>query len=579
MVRPSSLFAAEPRARRLRPARLGLALLLIASLSACGGGPTSAAAPTGGAPHPVPAVPAAPALPAVDTRPVPVADPGSRLPEGWMHRGILQVFVRAFQDSDGDGIGDLRGLTQRLDYIRDLGVGGIWLLPINPSQDGDHGYAVTDYRAVDPQYGTLADFDDFVRAAHARGLGVILDHVINHSAAQHPAFLNSRASADNPFRDWYLWTQGARPTGWSIYGGNPWHPAATGWYFGAFWDQMPDFNLRNPAVLAWHHDHLRFWLNRGVDGFRFDAVGHLIENGPTAWDNQPENYPLMGDIRRLINGYANRWLVCESPADGIGFARDEACGSAFAFRHNGDLIRAAGGDAQALARVATHPHRVPPTMATFLANHDRFAGDRLWDQFGGDTPAYRLAAALLLLQPGVPFVYYGEEIGLAQTTQLRGDPALRTPMSWTADASTAGFTSGTPFRVLSDNVRTHNVAAQQADPGSLLSHYRGLLALRGQRPSLARGSYAHEQVDGAALAFARDWGQGPEAEQSWVAVNTGAAARSLDLRGLTPGARYAPVWHWAAGGVAAPGFAADAEGRARLTLPPHAAQVFARQTP
>jgi alpha-amylase len=484
---------------------------------------------------------------------------------------LLQVYVRAYQDSNGDGVGDLRGLIQRLDYIKDLGVAGIWLMPIAKSQDRDHGYAVSDYRDVETDYGTLADVDELLRQAHARGLGVILDHVMNHSAAQNAAFVNSRAAINNPFRDWYLWAA-PKPVGWNVFGSDPWRvdtsAAATGAYYAPFWDQMPDMNLRNPAVVNWHKDHLRFWLNRGVDGFRFDAVGLLIENGPTAWENQAESRALMGDINSLLATYSKRYLVCEAPSASISYAAADACGSAFAFGHNGDLIAAAKGDTAALARVAAFPSTAPATMARFLSNHDAFAGDRLWNQFNGNLEQHRLATAMLLLLPGVPFIYYGEEIGMAAASAFGDDSRLRTPMSWTGDATRAGFTTGTPFRRLSDNVATFNAAAQQADANSLRSFYKGLLNLRSARPSLRQGSYAVADQTAGLFAFLREQG----AEQSVVALNAGSAAATLQLRGLTPNARYTSVWP--ADGTS---FGANASGQASLNLPVAQVRVYARQ--
>ncbi|CAG0966331.1 partial alpha-amylase, partial [Gammaproteobacteria bacterium] len=213
------------------PARAGL-LLAASLLLGCGGGGGSGGTPAG-------------PLPTVETSAVAMADPGSTLPADWAKGVFMEIYVRGYKDSDGDGIGDLKGLTQSLDYLKDLGVSGIWLMPVNTSQDHDHGYAVTDYRGIETQYGSLADFDELLAQAHARGIGVIIDYVMNHSAAQHPAFVNARAATDNPYRDWYVW-QASRPSGWSIYGNDPWHPGGTGYYFAGFWDQMPDFNLLNP---------------------------------------------------------------------------------------------------------------------------------------------------------------------------------------------------------------------------------------------------------------------------------------------------------------------------------------------
>lgn len=437
------------------------------------------------------------------TEPVSARDPGSALAADWFTGGFMQVFVRAYQDSNGDGLGDLRGLTARLDELQDLGVTGLWLMPIHPSSDGDHGYAVTDYQGVDPAYGTLADVDELLRQAHARGIGVILDYVINHSSRQHPLFLAAAADRASPYRRWFRF-EDAKPEGWSIYEHDPWRPApGGGWYFGAFGAGMPDFDWRCPEVEAWHHDNLRFWLNRGVDGFRFDAVGHLVENGPDAWDCQPQNYPIMGRIRALLDGYARRFMVNEAPRDPAGFTR--AAGSAFAFDLNGLLIDAARGRPGAMAEVAAYHAAAPGGLATFLSNHDSFAGARVFDQLGGELARCKVAAALLLTLPGVPFVYYGEEIGMAGHPELAPDPALRTPMSWDADG--CGFsTAPRPFRAAAPNRCTHNVAAQRGDPDSLRSFYRWLLQLRRAHPALRHGVLEAVETGPQHLAFTRRQG-------------------------------------------------------------------------
>ncbi len=551
------------QALSLAPAAL-VAVAALTTLPGCGGG-------GGGSAGTPPATPSPGNLPAVDTRAVPAADPGSALPAGWMHGGMLQVYVRAYQDSNGDGIGDLRGLIQRLPYIQALGVAGLWLMPVTRSQDRDHGYAVTDYREIETDYGSLADLDELLREVHARGLGVILDHVMNHSAALHPAFANARAATDNGFRDWYVW-QTSHPAGWSIFGGDPWRQntqAGGGWYFAPFWDQMPDFNLRNSAVVDWHFDHLRFWMNRGVDGFRFDAVGNLIENSAAAWESQPESRALMGRVQALLATYRQRYLVCEAPGDPLGYAAPTSCGSAFAFGHHANLVRAAKGDTGALAAVAQHLRTAPAAMATMLANHDSFAGDRLWNQFGGDSVGLKLAAALLLLGPGVPFLYYGEEIGMARNAALSGDAGLRTPMSWTADTQRAGFTTGTPFRAPAGNVATHNVAAQEADPGSLLAHYCGLLALRKAAPALALGSTADVAASGALLRWRRDAGG---TDQVLVAVNAGSVATPVTHEGLAAGSCFAAAWPLADPTPAC----ADAGGRLTLAVAARSAAVWRR---
>jgi alpha-amylase len=450
--------------------------------------------------------------------------PASPLPAGWQQGAFAEIYVRAYRDSDGDGIGDLRGLTASLDYLQSLGVHGLWLMPVTKSQDHDHGYAVADYRAIEPDYGTLADFDALLRAAHARGIGVIVDYVLNHSAAGHPAFVASRDPA-SPYRSWYVWRDRA-PAGWEIFGKDPWNQTPTGAYLSQFSPTMPDFDFAEPAVLRFHADNLRFWLDRGVDGFRFDAVAHLVEHGPTAWRDQPENRAIVARLHAVIAAYPNRYLVCEATRGMAEFARADVCGAAFGLEQAGVIFAAARGERRAIRKVAAYPARAPATLASLLSNHDAFAGQRAWDQLGGDEARYALAAATYLLQPATPFVLYGEEIGLAGAPELTGDRRLRIPMSWTGDARTAGFTTGTPFRALSGNLGTHNVDAEARDPRSLLAFYRAMLALRNSRPSIARGGYAGAFVDGGLYGFERVLGD----ERTLVLVNYGRSAARVRSR-------------------------------------------------
>lgn len=462
------------------------------------------------------------------THPVLAKPVASPLARDWQHGTFMQIYVRGYQDSDGDGIGDLKGLIQRLDYLQSLGVTGIWLMPITRSQDQDHGYAVTDYRDIEPDYGTLADFDALIQQAHQRGIGVIIDYVINHSGADHPLFESARSSPQSPHRDWYVWQKEVQPD-WNIYGKNPWYPDAHGAYFAGFWDQMPDFNLRNPHVLAWHHDNLRFWLNRGVDGFRFDAVGNLIEDGPLAWESHADNHIIMNGIKRLIDSYDNRFLICEAPSDPIGFAQSESCGSAFAFGHNHRVVGAAMGDPAAAEKVAEYFVKAPAGLAGFASNHDSFAGQRLWDRLRGNERRYRLAAATYILQqPAPPFVYYGEEFGMSGGAGLAGDHKLRTPMVWDATLPFAGFSTTEPFRNFAANQHTHSVAAQVQDPQSLLNHYRWLIQLRRSEPALLTGQYTHPEANGWQIVFRRQ----TESETVLIALNYHENAARLHFNGL-----------------------------------------------
>ncbi|NVO06268.1 MAG: alpha-amylase [Rhodoferax sp.] len=505
---------------------------------------------------------------AADVAAVAPADPGSTLPADWQHGVFMEIYVRGYQDSDGDGVGDLRGLTARLDYLQKLGVSGLWLMPIFKSQDQDHGYAVVDYRAIEPEYGTLADFDEFLKQAHARGIGVILDYTLNHSGADHPLFEAARSKRTGPYRDWYVWADPA-PAGWNIYGKNPWYPDDFGAYFAGFSDQMPEFNLRNPRVVEWHHDNLRFWLNRGVDGFRFDAVGNLVENGALAWEGQEESHQLMADVQALLKTYANRYMVCEAPGDAVGFGAATSCGSSFAFGHNNRIVSAALGNPSAIEQIASYFSKAPAGMAQFASNHDAFAGQRLMDRMQGDAPRYRLAAASYLLQPGTPFVYYGEEIGMAGGAGLGGDHKLRTPMSWSSSAPHAGFSTVDPFRKLSANLASHNVEREDSAPDSLLNFYRGLIGLRNQHVSLRSGSYQAVRVEGWTLSFQRV----AVDEHSLVLINYADKPARVPTKDLPAGSRLQQIWPPAQAGSTV---VLDKTGS--LPLPPLSVAVFTKST-
>jgi alpha-amylase len=466
-------------------------------------------------------------LPMLNVGAVSKNDPGSPLSDNWRNGPFMEIYLRGYQDSNGDGIGDIRGLIQRLDYLQDLGIKGIWLMPITQSEDKDHGYAVKDYRDIETQYGTLADFDELVKQAHARGIGLILDYVMNHSANTHPAFINSADTSNNAYRAWYVWKDIA-PSGWTIFGNNPWYNTKNGAYFAAFYSGMPDFNLLNPAVLEFHQNNLRFWLNRGADGFRFDAVGNLVENNAGAWESQPESIALMGKVQENIAQYSKRFMVCEAPGNPLAFAASNSCGNAFAFKHNYNIANAAKGQLSAIQSIADYFNTAPLTISTMISNHDEFAGARLWDQLNGNIAQYKLAAATYLLQPGTPFIYYGEEIGLAGAANLTGDHKLRTPMSWNSNSSNAGFTTGQPFRSLSSNVSNQNVESQRQDPNSLLQFYKGLIGLRNLRSSLNSGNYTNAAVNGAVLSFQRQSGD----EKSIVLINYGNNAIMTNIKNL-----------------------------------------------
>ncbi len=534
------------------------------------------------------------AQPALDTRPVPFAAPASSLAEGWQHGAFMEIFVRAWRDSNGDGIGDLKGLAQSLDYLKDLGVRGLWLMPITKNADGDHGYATTDFRDIAPEYGTLADFDELIREAHKRGIGVVMDYVINHSAAAHPFFQEALKGPGNPFRNWYVWSDTAPTGGWSIWdkvpwyhvGAQPWNwkgevkdlplagPEARDFYFGTFGPHMPDFNFNNPAVLEYHLSSLRFWLNRGLDGYRLDAVPHLVENNAVDWNDQPQSRALTKQIQAEIKRYPRRYVVCEATAKPLDYGDPALCGGAFAFGYVQHFVGAAKGQAESVQKLAEYYRSVGPSMATFVSNHDAFAGERLWDQVGGEERAYKVAAAGYLLQPGTPFIYYGEEVGQGGVRALGGDFAIRSPMSWTPDPATAGFTTGQPFRPVSPNVAAHNVQSQQRDPGSILNFYKAMLKLRNGLPSLAQGSFEGSFAQGLVLGFQRKWADDRRREHTLVLINYDKRPAAADMSGLPSGARLVSA-HPAGGATAT---TVKADGKATLLLAPQSVRVLLVET-
>ncbi len=508
----------------------------------------------------------------------------SPLPADWHHGVFMEIFVRAWKDSNGDGIGDLKGLTQTLDHLQHLGIRGIWLMPITKNADGDHGYATTDFRDIAPEYGTLADFDELIRQAHRRGIGVVMDYVINHSAASHPMFLQARQGPQAPYRDWFVWSETA-PAGWDIWGKYPWYhvgaqpwnwtgevkdmplaaPGARDFYFGTFGPHMPDFNFNNPAVLDYHYSSLRFWLNRGLDGYRLDAVPHLIENNAVDWNDQPQSRAITRQMQDLIKQYPHRYVVCEATANPQDYGDPALCGGAFAFGYVHHFVGAALGKPESVQEVARYYLKARPKMATFVSSHDIFAGRRLWDQVNGDEARYKLAAASYLLQPGTPFVYYGEEVGQAGVHTLSGDLPLRSPMSWTADPATAGFTRGRPFRPVAPNVATHNLRDQKARRDSIYHFYKHMIGLRNRLPSIARGSYEGAFAQGLVAGWQRRLG----AEHTLVLVNYGTSSSEVQVPTLPAGARLTALWpRYALGARAA------ADGQATLRLPAQSVRVL-----
>ena len=414
----------------------------------------------------------------------------------WWRDGVCyEVFVRSFYDSDGDGVGDLRGLTARLDYINDgnpasttsLGANCIWLMPIDKSMSY-HGYDVVDYYHVDPRYGTDDDFRNLVSQAHKRGIHVIVDFVPNHTGSQNPWFQSALRDPDSKYRDWYRWSK-TPPTQKGPWGQQAWHksPVRDEYYYGVFWHEMPDLNYENPSVRAEMQKVLTYWIKEmHADGFRFDAIPYLVEDGDVLQHSRGTH-----DVLRQL-GNAIRAAAPESFS--VGEMTDESPGvmetyypdqldSYFAFAVAKATMQAAatGNAGEFFKAVAQANAKLPAgRWSPFLTNHDQ---PRVMTVLG-DLAKVRVAASAMLMLPGTPFVYYGEEIGM---TGAKPDETIRTPMQWTS-APNGGFTTGPPWEPLQSDWRTNNVAVQDPNHLALLNHYRTLIHLRNANAALNVGS-------------------------------------------------------------------------------------------
>lgn len=426
-------------------------------------------------------------------------EPISGLPDGtdgypwWNDSVFYEIFVRSFYDSDGDGIGDINGIIQKLDYLNDgdpstdtdLGITGIWLMPVFPSPSY-HGYDVTDYYAINPDYGTMDDFRTLLDEAHTRGIRVIIDLVVNHTSNQHPWFQQAK-DPSSPYHDWYIWSD-TNPSYTGSWGQQVWFPIYGQYYYSTFTSGMPDLNYNNPDVTAQMEDVVQYWLEDvGVDGFRMDAAKHLIEEG-TIQANSASTHNWWKDFRLFYKQIAPEALVVGEVWDDTSitaaYLQGDELDLSFEFWWAGAVIEAVNtGNNQALqSQMQTSDSQIPALQyATFLTNHDQ---DRVLDQLNNDENRMRIASALLLTSPGVPFIYYGEEIG------MRGNQIherIRRPMQWTGDAAFAGFTSGSPWQALGDGWMIANVADEMQNSESIWSNYRDLIKIRNEHAALRVG--------------------------------------------------------------------------------------------
>ena len=467
-------------------------------------------------------------------------------PQHAAHTGVCyEVFVRSFADGDGDGVGDLRGLISHLDYINDgnpqstasLGASCVWLMPIAKSASY-HGYDVTDYYHVDPRYGTDEDFRELIRAAHSRGIRVIVDFVPNHSSSDHPWFQSALHDPSSPYRSWYRWSA-VNPNQQGPWGQVAWHksPVRDEYYYGVFWQGMPDLNYATPAVLQETRKVTAYWLKEmGVDGFRFDAVPYLVEEG-----NQLKHTKGTHDVLRVLGDAIRRETpesftvgeMADGSVDVLASYYPDQLDSYFAFDVAAGTVEAARtGDASSYVRSAREANAKLPAgrWSPFLTNHDQ---PRAMTILADPTKA-RIAASAMLMLPGVAFVYYGEEIGMIGP---KPDEQIRTPMQWSSAAG-AGFTTGTPWEAPQSDWASKNVSAQDGDPASLLNHYRRLIHLRNQHSALNAGDLAAETAsDAAVAALVRQF---PD-ETILIALNFGD--RLIDRVGVTlaPALRGGPL--------------------------------------
>jgi alpha-glucosidase len=484
----------------------------------------------------------APASLGVTAKPAPPAGtvvlntPSTGKDAWWQHAVLYEIYPRSFADSNGDGIGDLNGITSKLDYLKTLGIDAIWLTPCYPSPQVDFGYDISDYCNIAPEYGTLADFDKLVAEAKKRGIRVIMDLVMNHTSDKHPWFIESASSKTNPKRDWYMWKDGKNggpPNNWqSVFGHSAWAlDNKTGqYYYHLFYPQQPDLNYRNPEVRKAMADVARFWLDRGVAGFRLDAITTLFEE-PNMTDNPikdgtnvygdpnmenkyndrlAEVHDVLKDLRQILNSYpGDRVLVGETGGVDVaqlsemyGKNADEIQLPMNFFFPDVDRVSAPDFRKQ-IVLWDQNPAKGWPVYV--LSNHDRRRHYSRYADGANNDKIAKIMATMLLTLRGTPILYYGEEIGMENYDPLKKEDVLdpigkigwpkdkgrdgeRTPMQW-SDSLNAGFSTGHPWLPVALNYPTHNVFNENHDKTSLLQFYEKLMVLRRKNNALSHGSF------------------------------------------------------------------------------------------
>jgi maltose alpha-D-glucosyltransferase/alpha-amylase len=488
---------------------------------------------------------------------------------------IYQLHVRTFCDSDGNGIGDFRGLTNKLDYLQELGINAIWLLPFYPSPLRDDGYDISDYTSVNPTYGTIEDFKTFLAAAHSRRIRVITELVMNHTSDQHPWFQEARSSRDNPKRDWYVWSdtdsryQGVRiifldteMSNWS------WDPISKSYYWHRFFSHQPDLNFDNPAVREVMWEVMKFWCEIGVDGFRLDAVPYLVEREGTSCENLPETHGVIKELRKRLDlAYPGKMLLAEAnqwPADVRDyFGNSDEFHMAFHFPLMPRMFMAVKlEDRKPIIEILEQTPQIPDDCqwCIFLRNHDEltlemvtdierdymydaFANDkamrinlgirrRLAPMMENDRRRIELLNGLLLSMPGTPIIYYGDEIGMGDNIYLGDRNGVRTPMQWNGGWN-AGFSSSDPERLYSPLIsnpvygyQAINVDSQRRSEHSLLSWTKSVIQTRNSFRVFSRGSIEFlSPSNHRVLAYVRQLGE----EKVLVVNNLSSSAQAVEL--------------------------------------------------
>ena len=504
----------------------------------------------------------------------------------WWRDGVIyQIYPRSFADSNGDGIGDLRGIIDRLDYLAELGVDAIWLSPIFPSPDVDFGYDVADYRGIDPKFGSMEDFEELLAQAHQRNLHIILDLVLNHTSGQHPWFVEARQPKESSFHDYYIWRDpapgGKPPNNWAaIFGGSAWEydEGAGQYYLHLFYKEQVDLNWRNPAVYQEMMDLFRYWCDKGVDGFRLDVFNLWYKHADLPdnprqfppsppffrpWDqqkhiydyDQPEMMPALAEIRSILDSYPARYAVGETfPEDAASAARYSQPGYLhaafnFEFTHCQWLARPFQRAIERYEQLLSDEQ----WPCYVLGNHDLSRPATRYAR-GDEDGRLKVAAAMLLTLRGTPFIYYGDEIGQRDIPIrkkedvldpigksfwpfFKGRDGCRAPMQWNS-CENAGFSSTQPWLPVNADYSTRNVENQAGDPDSLLTFYRQLLTLRREHPALHRGSL-HMLIEDPrfVIAYERRY----EDETFMVLLNFSNFERALEISELSASEWWTPV--------------------------------------